>query len=415
LVQDQVNPKLLFTATEFGVYFTIDGGIKWIKLTGGVPTISFRDLAIQRRENDLVCASFGRGFYILDDYSVLRNISAEQLNKAAILFQPKKAWWYIPNDLGVIQGSETYTSPNPPFGAVFTYYLKEEMKTLKAVRQEKEKKQVEKKEKIAFPGWDALETERRQDKPMIWLTVKDIQGNVVRRIEGKNSKGFNRVAWDLRWPATDAILNEADTGRRYTGAMVAPAEYTVTLSKEVNGITTDLSEPMKFTVERMFKGALKGSEPEVTAAFWKETERLNKSVTAAAKVLSSTIKKIELMEKALERTPAAPGNLDKQLYDLKHGLFVIDEKMNGNRSKDEVGEKNNPTISSRLNMVTEGTFGSTYGPTETLKRSLQIAGTEFAELKSELDNILNVKIPAFEKALIEAGAPWVVGQPIPEY
>ena len=71
VVQDHVKPNLLFAATEFGIYFTGNGGEKWIKLKGGAPTISFRDLAIQRRENDLVGASFGRGFFVLDDYSPL--------------------------------------------------------------------------------------------------------------------------------------------------------------------------------------------------------------------------------------------------------------------------------------------------------------------------------------------------------
>jgi photosystem II stability/assembly factor-like uncharacterized protein len=414
LVQDYVDPNLLFTATEFGVYFTIDGGKKWIKLTGGVPTIAFRDLQIQRRENDLVCASFGRGIYILDDYSCLRNISVEELEKEAVLFQPGKAWWYIQNDLGVVQGSETFTAPNPPFGAVFTYYLKDNYKSLKTIRQEKEKKEIDKKEKVSFPGWDELEKERREGESKIWLTVRDEAGNVIRRVEGKNSKGFKRVAWDLRWPATDAILNPSDTARHYTGAMVAPGEYSVTLSKEIDGVTTDLSKPMKFEVERMYKGALVGATPDITAAFWRETEKLNRSVSAATKILNSTLTKISLMEKALERTPSAPGNVDKQLYDLMQELYAIDEKMNGNRSKSEVGEKNNPTVLSRLSISTWGSFGSTYGPTENIKGNLEIASSEFVQLKKELDDILNVKLPAVEKALMDAGAPWVVGQPIPE-
>ncbi len=414
MVQDYVNPNLLFTATEFGVYFTIDGGKKWIKLTGGVPTIAFRDLQIQRRENDLVGASFGRGIYILDDYSCLRNISKEALEKEAVLFQPKKAWWYIQNDLGDVQGSETFTASNPPFGAVFTYYFNNKYKSLKSIRQEKEKKEIEKKEKVSFPGWDELEKERREGEPKIWLTIKDGAGNVIRRVEGKNNKGFNRVAWDLRWPATNAILDPSDTVRHYTGAMVAPGEYSVMLSKEVDGITSDLSGPMKFKIERMYNGAIDGSSPEITAAFWRETDELNWSVSAAGKILHSTLTKINLMEKALERTPAAPGNLDKQLYDLKQELFAIDEKMNGNRSKNEVGEKNNPTVASRLDISTWGTSGSTYGPTENLKRNLEIAGSEFVKLKKDLNDIINVKLPTVENALMEAGAPWVIGQPIPE-
>ncbi|MGM0407245.1 MAG: WD40/YVTN/BNR-like repeat-containing protein, partial [Bacteroidota bacterium] len=90
VVQDHVKPELMFAATEFGIYFTVDGGNKWVKLTGDVPTISFRDLAIQRRENDLVGASFGRSFYIFDDYSSLRYVSEEQLKQEATLFPTRK-------------------------------------------------------------------------------------------------------------------------------------------------------------------------------------------------------------------------------------------------------------------------------------------------------------------------------------
>ena len=415
LIQDFVNPKLLFSATEFGVYFTIDGGNKWIKFTGGLPTIAFRDLQIQRRETDLVCASFGRGIFILDDYSCLRDISLEELEKEAVLFQPENGLWYIQNGLRELQGTETYTAPNPPFGVVLTYYLKDKYETLKSLRQKNEKELKEKNEKIPFPGWDKLEQERRQGEPKIWLTVKDQTGNVIRRVEGNNNKGINRVAWDLRWPATDAILNPSDTSRNYTGAMVAPGEYSVTLSKEIEGLTTNLSEPKTFKVERVFNGAIKGASPEITAAFWRETEELNRSVSAASKLLSSTLTKISLMEDALKRTPVAPGNLDTQLYDLKQELLVIDEKMNGNRSKNEVVEKNNPTVLSRLSITAWGSSESTYGPTENLKRNLDIAGSEFVELKKELDNIINVQLPVVEKALMDAGAPWVVGQPIPEY
>ena len=83
IVQDHVKKELMFLGTEFGLYFTTDGGNDWTELNGGIPTISFRDLAIQKRENDLVAASFGRGFYVLDDYTALRNVSADQLKEEA--------------------------------------------------------------------------------------------------------------------------------------------------------------------------------------------------------------------------------------------------------------------------------------------------------------------------------------------
>ena len=143
LVQDHVNPELMFAGTEFGVFFTVDGGEEWIRLAGNAPTISFRDLAIQQRENDLVAASFGRGFWILDDYSPLREVSAEALEQDSLLFPVRDAPWYIPSmPLGyweengkASQGDAYFVAPNSPFGAVFTYYLKDELKTAEARRQ----------------------------------------------------------------------------------------------------------------------------------------------------------------------------------------------------------------------------------------------------------------------------------------
>ncbi|MEJ2722446.1 MAG: glycosyl hydrolase, partial [bacterium] len=178
MVQDHVKPDLLFAGTEFGVYFTLDGGERWIKLEGGVPTISFRDLAIQRRENDLVGATFGRGFWVFDDYSVLRHVSAEQLRQPATLFPVRKAWWYIERPVvgfskKASQGAAYYTADNPPFGAIFTYYLAEGLKTKKTARQEKEKQLIKNEKNVPFPGWDELESERRQPEPTIWLTVRD--------------------------------------------------------------------------------------------------------------------------------------------------------------------------------------------------------------------------------------------------
>ncbi|MDH3783686.1 MAG: glycosyl hydrolase, partial [Acidobacteriota bacterium] len=151
VVQDHERRELLFAGTEFGIYFTVDGGTRWLRLKGGVPTISFRDLAIQRREDDLVGASFGRGFYVLDDIAPLREVSVEQLEQPATLFGTRKAWWYVPRSaLGFDpgkgdQGASHFLAPNPPFGSVFTYYLKEDLKTAKATRQETEKTAVEEK------------------------------------------------------------------------------------------------------------------------------------------------------------------------------------------------------------------------------------------------------------------------------
>jgi photosystem II stability/assembly factor-like uncharacterized protein len=420
LVQDHVKPDLLFAATEFSIYFTIDGGTRWVKLKGNVPTISFRDLAIQRRENDLVAASFGRGFFIFDDYSVLRHVSDSRLREEAVLFPVRKAWWYIPRrKLGGSekgsQGAALYTAPNPPFGAVFTYYLADELKTKKALRQEKEKEFVKKDINIPFPGWEEVEAERRQAEPIIWLTVKDSKGQVIRRIKGPVKKGFHRVAWDLRYPSTQAMEEKEDPDEdEPRGILAVPGEYTVTLSKQVDGIVTNLSDPIPFKVERLRQSALDGTEPKETAAFWQEIAELQRGITAASLAIKNSLRRTDFLKVALSRTLEVPGDLDMELHRLRQNLLELDEELNGNRSKRQIGEKTNPTLITRLRTARRGTMSSTYGPTPTHRRSLEIAGSQFSKLKMELEDILNEQLPQFEKALQDAGAPWLPGQPIPE-
>ena len=270
VVQDHVKPGLLFAGTEFGLYFTTDGGARWVKLGGDVPTIAFRDLAIQRRENDLVGGSFGRGIFVLDDYSALREATEEALAKEATLFPTRKAWWYVEREpLGepgrASQGAAYFTAPNPPFGAVFTYHLADDVRSREKARQEKEKPLIEAGKDTPFPGWTEVEAERREPKPVVVLTVKDAAGHVVRRIEGKAEKGFHRVAWDLRLPSTQAIgsrpRREEEDGEGPTGVLAAPGAYTVSLAKQVDGVTTELAGPVRFEVARLRPGALPGRRP----------------------------------------------------------------------------------------------------------------------------------------------------------
>ncbi len=95
IAEDHVDKDLLFLGTQFGVYFTVDGGKEWIKFKNGIPTHMVMNLTIQRRENDLVVSTFGRGIYILDDYSPLRYMTKETLKKDAYIFPIKDALMFV--------------------------------------------------------------------------------------------------------------------------------------------------------------------------------------------------------------------------------------------------------------------------------------------------------------------------------
>jgi len=417
LVQDHVDPELMFLGTEFGVYFTPNGGDKWIELTGNAPTISYRDLAIQRRENDLVGATFGRGFWILDDYSALRGLDTEVLSQEAALFEPRDAWWYI--ERGVLGGNEKgsqghglYTAPNPPFGAVFTYHLAESYKTDEQKRQEREKELLETRNDVPFPGWEQVEAERRQPEPAVVMTVRDADGNVVRRLEGPASSGFHRVAWDLRMPAPNAIGASGGWGEP-EGFMVAPGTYTVELAKRIDGVVTALTEPQSFDVVRMREGTLDGAEPAETVAFWKRLSAMQRRVSAANQVISEAREKVDALGTALARSTAPAGELDAELHAVSQRLYAIEEQLQGKQSLTELNEAQGPTISQRLFVAMIGTGRSTYGPTPTHERSLEIAEQQFEQVRADLNRLVEQRIPALEDALFDAGAPWTPGSPVP--
>ena len=422
LVQDHVNPGLFFVATEFGIYFTVDAGEHWTQLKGGVPTISFRDLAIQRRENDLVGASFGRSFYVLDDYSPLRQVSAEQLKQEAALFAPRDAWWYFPRPHLAFepgrgdQGASHFVAPNPPFGAVITYYLKDDLKTREAARQEQEKAASEAGKPVAFPGWEAVEKERRELKPSIWLIVSDAEGNIVRRIPGPTEAGFHRVAWDLRYPTPNAVeLVEPPPpawGLPPSGLMVAPGTYQVALAAQADGKTRMLSEPQRFEVTPLRRGALEGASPEEVAAFWRQYEEAVREHTAMQVTLGQLMTKVRRMAEVIEHSQADLLELDPRFHELRAGILELDGRFNGHRSKQGPGEKAPPTVGDRLFAVERGVGLSTYGPTPSHREILEIATTEMADLRGELERHLSA-FSELVQEVIAAGGPWLEAEPLP--
>jgi len=411
LVQDHVKPELLFVGTEFGIHFSLDGGKEWIKLTGDAPTISFRDLAIQRRENDLVGASFGRGFYILDDYSPLREASAEQMKEEATLFPVRDAWWYMPR--GILgrskkgsQGDSYFVADNPPFGAVLTYYLKEEIKSKKQERQEVEKKLQEAGKDIPFPGYQAIDQEEQQALPALWLSISDGEGTVVRKIKAPAKKGFHRVAWDLRY-ASQAPVSEPG-GRTSSGPLVVPGVYSASLLKEVDGVVTSLDGPVSIEVKPLRKGALEGAPYDETVAFWKEVNALQAELTLARSSLSKSKKQVDQLRTSLDRSALENGSLEKELHDLKMKIYALETVMGGSPAKGEIGEKYPHTIGDRLSAAMTGTMQSTYGPTPMHRRSLDIAKEELAEVQEAIAEISEKELPALARKLEAAGAPAII-------
>ena len=423
IVQDHIKADLLFAGTEFGLFVTTNGGGHWDKMGGNVPTIPFRDLAIQRRENDLVGATFGRGFFVLDDYSCLRELSNDGLTQEALLFSVRDAWWYIQRsplgDTGVASlGAAHYIAPNPPFGAVFTYHLGDALLSQEKKRRKAEKELEKNGDDTPRPDWDQLEQERREEKPTIVLTVRNQAGEIVRRLEGPTSKGFHRVAWDLRYPSPVARASSVevvtdDDPRRSIGWLAPPGSYTVTLSKKLTNTITELGEPQSFEVKPLRKGVLQGSTTAETEVFLNSVAKFEGSVSAAGLAIAEAFEHLALIQGALTRSTTEPTTLDVELGALKTRLHEFDQALRGNRSLAGVGEAVPATVLRRLEVIKMGNRFSTYGPTPTHRRSLEIAQAEFAPLLQGLQQLLEIDLPAFEARIEDAGVPWTPGRPLP--
>ena len=418
IVQDHVDKDLMFIGTEFGIYFTKNGGQKWTQLKGGLPTIAFRDLTIHRRDNDLICGSFGRSIYIFDNIEVFRNTNDEVLNREASFLDAGKGLWYIPrSSLGFRsgvgdQGASYFMADNPPFGSVFTYYLKDGYKTRKEQRQESEKDGSKTKASVEFPGWDALDQEINDPTDKIWFTIKNASGEVVRRISGPVKKGFHRVAWDLRYPAPNTIaLNPRPRGEwdsAPSGYLVAPGTYTVSMSKEIDGVETQFEGDKSFEVMPLNSNSLKGASIAETTSFWKKYDATTREVTAAQYKIGNTINKVKAMDRALVQTPTSDSNLTSAYRSVVDKMNKLSSQMYGSATKRQIGEKTKPTVGDRLFAVSRVVGESTYGPTETSKDVLQLIDKEVNEMKSQLKNI-NVDLNSIAEKIISVGGPIIEG------
>ncbi|MGE0453985.1 MAG: glycosyl hydrolase [Vicinamibacteria bacterium] len=420
LVEDAKDEDLVFCGTEFGLFFSKDGGRKWVRLKGGMPTIAVRDLHFQKSQGDLVVGSFGRGIYILDDTTPLRVAKPADLEQGDLTFPVRKTWGFIPSSpLGQrdksFQGEAYYTALNPPFGAVFSYYLKDELKTLEKKRQEAEKAADKKGESLPFPSLDALKAEADEEEPALIMTVSDSDGNVVRRLTGPSTAGVHRVAWDLRLPpANPTPTKPFPTDNPFfdppQGPLVVPGAYTVAFSKRIGGVETPFGSPQAFEVAALQNSTLPAADRPALVAFQLKTARLQRAVLGAAALASQAAEHLGLVKKALEDAPGAAPRLRDDARALEARLREIQTKLRGDSLRRRLQEPTPPGISERVGFIVNAHWTSTSPASGTAMQSYAIAAEEFEATLAELQKLVDVDMKALDAALEAAGAPWTPGR-----
>ena len=419
IAEDHVDSNLLFVGTEFGFFFTVDGGAKWIQLKGGLPTIAVRDIAIQKTENDLVLATFGRGLYVLDDYSALRKVRKESMDQSSMIFPVKDALMYVRSNTSFAGslGASFYTAPNPPFGAVIPYYLKEAPKTLKAKRQEAEREAEKKKQPFRYPSIEELRAESEEEPPALIFTITDSDGKIVRRLSTPAGQGVQRVVWDMRYtppsiPATPPQLPAGVTlPEGFTpgpqGPLVMPGKYTVTMASRVNGVVTTLPGSQSFNVIVEGKENMTPAERTLLAEFQRKVSALQRSVGGAVEVASAAKTRIGLLKRAANDAPVDNRKLIEQAEAFDNEIDSLINKLRGGRENSDIPP---PSISSRIGNIAGTIRLSTVKPTQTQLDQFELSSAEFAPVLARLRSLVETELPRFEKALEDAGAPLTPGR-----
>lgn len=412
--EDPVHPDLLFVGTEFGFYVSWDRGANWKKMTNGLPTVAVKDIAIQSRENDLVIATFGRGFYVLDDYAPLREI-ADAANSEGYLFKVKSGLLFEPSTPlgysgGGFQGAGFYRAENLEPGVVFTYYLKEVPKTAKALRKEQEKKQKKDGIPIPDPSSEQLKQEELDEAPYLLLVVRDSNGKEIFRQQASASAGVNRLHWSGRYASQHDFKSGA--GRElYEASFVPEGQYEAALFLVHNTQQKAIGTPQAFQVKHLGGATLPASQPAELVAFQQQANGVRAELELIEEELKALQKQVNRMHDAGRILPNAPQLLLDRTQQVRLQLENMQIQINGDQRVASLEKETLPGLSSRLNSVIWNSWYSSGDPTGIQKQQLQMVSNALPALRTDLSKaalaaseiyqeLLEVGMPAFAEGVL---------------
>jgi photosystem II stability/assembly factor-like uncharacterized protein len=430
IAQDHVDPDLLFLGTERGLYWTPDAGRHWHQLAGA-PTIPFRDVKIQRERGDVVGATFGRGFYVLDDYAPLRQLTeggrgpsgssgsdAAGADPRGVLFPIRDAWWFVPHQVAQATGRPTYgsddfTAPNPPHGALITYWLDGAPTTDRDARRAEEEELRRQGHDVPFPGFDRLRAELVDGEPKGLILIADPEGRPVRTLDAPLRDGLHRVGWDMRHPSPETVEVEDGGGFRPPwateprGPLAAPGRYNATLVVVDGDLVHRVGEPQAFDLVPV--PDVPGIEDfDAIAAEQHRTAELRRRVAAAGQEIQLAQRFLRGARAALGATPRAEPALYARVDDASASLAALRQRLYGDPARGRLDESDTPAIAARVSEAM-AQWETRQPMTATQRRQVEIATARLEGLVRDVDAFVEQVLAPIEAALSAAGAPPIEG------
>ena len=418
--EDHIDANLIFCGTEYGVFFSPNKGQRWKQIKAGLPTIAVRDIAIQERENDLVLGTFGRGFYVLDDYSSLRMVENKIPSETAIIYPIREALsWEKSIPLGLpgkaFQGDNFYTAPNLGPEVMITYYYSEDYTSLKEQRTKKEKKLIENKSNTPYPNYDELKAESEEEAIQLVFSIKDAQGKIVKKHFEKPKRGLQRFHWDLRYTLPDPInFNESSFYNpweaRDEGTLVEPGLYTVELELNDSGNLTQLAAPVSFSIKALNNTVMPAENKADKVAFQKQVAQLEADYGICQNLINETNHKLKYIKSAIKRAELPIGEFTKSVLSLENKIKGVNTALYGDGIKRRLDIDQPQTPANRIGIMSYEQKYTTSTPTKTHRDNYAIARKEIDAIKKKVEVIFNVDIKQLEDQLIKSGAPYTPGR-----
>jgi len=335
------NPDLLFAGTERGAYVSINRGRKWIKMKSNLPIIPVDDIAIHPETNDLIFGTHGRSIWVLDDITPLEQLTESILNSSSYLFKIRDATSYNLFDHKGIIGHRFFIVPNPPYGAIISYYLKD----------------------TAQDG--------------VKIVIEDREGNTLRELEAPGEEGINRITWDLRYsPPPQATQGEFGRYFRTQAPEVLPGKYMAVL----HAAGRTMREEIKVLGDPRLDISWQERKVHHDTLYFLYT--LYPLLHHVCRTVDNLAKQASALENALQKLPQKPKSLFKKTDDIVNEIRDMQLELFGDPKLGWPGVSD----SIRADLVLPGkNLGRYSGPPS--KRLLQKIHDNAQDLKKLADKI----------------------------
>lgn len=363
------NSDLLFVGTERGAYFSIDRGKHWVKFKNGFPLVPVDDIAVHPRENDLIFGTHGRSIWILDDITPLEQMTEEVLDSPVFLFHTRRSTMFNPYNHKGNLGQKYYIAPNPPRGAMISYYLKQEA------------------------------------NESVEVIIKDSAGQEISQLRGTKKPGVNRITWDLRHTVPSAPGASADRRFRAQGPYVLPGEYQVTLKAAGQEITKSIEVEGDPRIDISF--ADRKAQHDTLMDILNLYPLLSDASGAAERIKNEIDKQADVLKKIAE----VPQVVSEKINAISEEIEDIRKKLLGDPELGFRGMR--ASVRGRIAMTGRSIGGYTGAPSEDQLKQIKKDTEELMTLVEKINRIIEGEVPALNKLMNENNIPRIfVGEKI---